>query len=148
VDATSYPLRIYIDLGIKDFESSLCWIMQHYPVKFDRIYGFECARDVSDVAALTPNITRCINGTSAKSIGYVDAAQVVKNMSLYYNYVGVDNDSNTFPPTIGLSQFLNDIEIREKDFVVMKMDVEGMEFGLIERMLEDGTHALVDEVRF
>ena len=60
--------------------------------------------------------------------------------------VGVDNDPNSAPPTIGLSQFLKDIEIQKDDFVVMKMDVEGMEYGLIERMLEDGSHVLVDEV--
>ena len=42
---------------------------------------------------------------------------------------------------------MKDIEIREDGFVVIKMDVKGVEYGLIERMLEDGTHALVDEVR-
>lgn len=99
------------------------------------------------MAAITSNVERCILGTSAESIGYVNAAQVVGSMSHYHNYVGVDSDPNTSPPTVGLSQFLKEINFREEDFVVMKMDVEGVECDLIERMLEDGTHRLIDEVR-
>lgn len=146
VETSSYPRRIYIDLGIQDFESSLCWMMQHYPVKFDHIYGFECARDFSDVNNLAPNVERCINGTSAESTGYLDVPKTVGSMSLYYNYVGLDDDPATSPPTVGLSGFLRDMGLAEEDFVVMKMDVEGLEYDLIERMLDDGTYTLIDEV--
>lgn len=146
VDASSYPRRIYIDLGIKDFDSSLCWMIQHYPAKFDHVYGFECARDFSNVTALLPNIERCIKGTSAEALGYREAKELSGSMSLYYNFVGVDDDSRTLPPTVGLSDFFKREVILEDDFVVVKMDVEGMEFDLIERMLQDGTHKLVDEV--
>ena len=148
VDAGSYPRRIYIDLGIADFYSSLCWIMQNYPVKFDQIYGFECARDFSNVATLAPDVEKCIKGTSAESTGYKDVQEVLGSMSLYHNYVGLDSDVSTSPPTKGLAHFLREIGVREDDFVVMKMDVEGVEFDLIERMLSDGSYKLVDEVRY
>lgn len=120
MDTSSYPRKIYIDLGIKDFESSICWIMQHYPAKFDQIYAFECARDFTDVETLTPNVERCIQGTSTESIGHVDAAQVVDSMSLYYDFVGVDSDPSTSPPAFGLGQFSRDIEIQEENFVVRR----------------------------
>ena len=148
VDAASYPRRIYIDLGIKDFESSMCWIMQNYPVKFDRIYGFECATDFRNVAALAPNTEKCIKGSTAESIGYQNVQEVMNSMSLYYNYIGLQDDASTSPPTKGLSQFFQEVGIREDDFVVMKMDVEGLEFDLIERMISDGSYKLVDEVRY
>lgn len=147
VDATSHPRRIYIDLGVATFDSSICWMMQHYPVKFDRIYGFECAQDYSNTEALAPNVESCMRGTGAESTGYIDASQVIKSISLYHNYVGVNSIPNTSPPTVGLGHFMKDMDIREEDFVVMKMDVEGMEYDLIERMLEDGTHESIDEVR-
>lgn len=147
VDTTSHPHRIYIDLGIADFESSLCWFMQNYPAKFDRIYGFECARDFSNVASLAPDVEKCIKGTTAESTGYTDVQGVLDSMSLYYNYVGLDDDASTAPPTKGLAQFLQEIGISEDDFVVIKMDIEGMEYALIESMLSDGSYKLVDEVR-
>jgi len=146
VDATLYPRRVYIDLGIKDFESSLCWIMQHYPIKFDQIYGFECAKDFSNVTALMPNVARCIEGTPAQSIGYRDTTETINSMFLHYKYVGVEDDASTSPPTTGLGRFLKTMAIEKEDFVVVKMDVEGIEYELIESILNDGTYTLIDEV--
>ena len=80
--------------------------------------------------------------------GYKDMQEVLDSMSLYHNYVGLDDDTSTSPPTKGLAQFFQEIGIRKDDFVVMKMDVEGVEFDLIERMLSDGSYKLVDEVRY
>jgi hypothetical protein len=36
--------------------------------------------------------------------------------------------------------------VTEKDFVVMKMDVEGTEFDLIPRLFETGAICLIDEI--
>jgi hypothetical protein len=38
------------------------------------------------------------------------------------------------------------IDVQEDDFVVLKMDVEGIEFDLLERIMADGTYKLIDEV--
>lgn len=122
-------------------------MMQHYPAKLDQIYGFECAMDFSNVDTLAPNVKRCISGTSAEKMGYRDVSEVVDSMTLFYNYVGLEDTSDTKPPTLGLSKFLKDVGVQMEDFVVMKMDVEGMQYGVIERMLEDGSSKLVDEVR-
>lgn len=121
--------------------------MHHYPIKFDLIYGFECARDFSNVTALARDVEKCIKGTDAYSIGYQNVQEVLDSMSLYYNYVGLDDDVTTSPPTRGLAHFLENAGVREADLVVMKMDVEGLEYALIERMLSDGSYKLVDEVR-
>ena len=47
-DASVYQRRIYIDLGIKNFDSCICWMMKHYPAKFDALYIFEGATNLSD----------------------------------------------------------------------------------------------------
>ena len=67
-------------------------------------------------------------------------------LNIYHNYIGLDENTATSPPTRGLGQFLQDIGVQEDDFVVLKMDVEGIEFDLLERIMADGTHKLIDEV--
>ena len=141
-----YRSRIYIDLGIQDFDSSVCWMMQNYPVKFDFVYGFESARDLSNLSAFHDTIDRCINGTAAATRDY-DIGEVMETFTFYYNTIGLEDDPQTTPSTRGLRQFIKDIGIVEEDFVVLKMDVEGLEFDLINHLIEDGTHILLDEVR-
>lgn len=145
-DKSLYKRRIYIDLGIKDFDSSLCWMMQHYPVKFDIMHGFECQTDFTNVEALRGPIDNCISGTAAEKIGYTTDG-MMKTLHTYYNYIGLDDDESTVPSTRGLSHFLQDVGVQEDDFVVLKMDVEGVEFALLERIMADGTHKLIDEVQ-
>lgn len=145
-DKKVYKRRIYIDLGIKDFDSSLCWIMQHYPVKFDAMHGFECKSDLSNVTALKGPIDRCISKTAAERIGYTTEG-MMDTLKIYHNFIGLNEDSKTSPQTRGLGQFLQDIDVQEDDFVVLKMDVEGLEFDLLECIMGDGTHKLIDEVR-
>ena len=145
-DKKVFKRRIYIDLGIKDFDSSLCWIMQHYPVKFDAMHGFECQSDLSNVVALQGPIDRCIRGTAAEKIGYTTEG-VMDTLKIYHNFIGLAENTATSPPTRGLGQFLQDIDVQEDDFVVLKMDVEGIEFDLLERIMADGTYKLIDEAK-
>lgn len=121
-------------------------MMQQYPVKFDKIYGFECKRDFTNVTVLMPSIQKCIN-QGANARGYNNVSDVIESMALFYNYINVDDDVTIFPTTKGLSSFLKE-EIDSDDFVVLKMDVKGLEYELIDRMLSDGTFRLVDEVMF
>ena len=120
-DKETYPRRIYIDLGINSFASSVCFMMQHYPVKFDRIYGFECAQDLRNVPALRAPIDACIQHSPVipgKEAYKTD--EVIETTKFFYNYIGVDNSRSTKPHTIGLNDFLLDT-VREEDFVVVKV---------------------------
>jgi len=119
--------------------------MQHYPVKFDVMHGFECQTDLTNVAALKPQIDHCIRGTAAEKMGYTTEG-MMDMLNIYHNFIGLDEDSKTSPQTRGLGQFLKDIGAQEDDFVVLKMDVEGIEFDLLERIMADGTYKLIDEV--
>ena len=67
-------------------------------------------------------------------------------MHIYYNVIGVRDDKTTVPPTRGLSQFFQDVGVQEDDFVVLKMDVEGAEYALLESIMADGTYKFIDEV--
>lgn len=137
-DVSKYRRRIYIDLGLKDFDSSICWMMQNYPVKFDKVYGFECGSDMSNLPALKGDITRGIIGSAAETRGY-QVEEVLQTFKFYHNYVGIEDNIQTTPATKGLSQFLKEVGIAEDDFVVLKMDIEGVEYDLLNRIMEDGT---------
>ena len=101
---------------------------------------------MTDVTALRHPINQCISGTAAENMGYTTEG-TMDTLIVYHNFIGLDDDSETSPQTRGLSQFLKDINIQENDFVVLKMDVEGIEFSLLERMMADDTYKLIDEVR-
>jgi hypothetical protein len=120
-------------------------MMRNYPLKFDLVYGFECGPDLSDLLTSQEKISRCINGTAAETRGY-QVEGVRQTFKFFHNYVGVEDNAQTTPATKGLSQFLKKVGIVENDFVVLKMDVEGLEYNLLSRIMEDGTHRLLDEV--
>ena len=120
-------------------------MMQNYPVKFDLVYGFECKKDLSNMLAHKDMIDRCITGTAADTRGY-QVEKVMESFKFYYNFIGLEDNSQTKPATRGLSQFLKEVVIAEDDFVVLKMDVEGLEYDLLNRIMEDGTYRLLDEV--
>ena len=119
--------------------------MQNYPVKFDEVHGFECGSDMSNILALKDKIAQCVIGTAAETRGY-QVEEVLQAFKFYHNYVGLEDNAHTTPATKGLSQFLKEIGIQDDDFVVLKMDVEGVEYDLLNRIMEDGTHKLLDEV--
>lgn len=120
--------------------------MQQYPTKFDLIYGFECQSDLSDVSLMRPSIEKCIQGTTAEQRGY-RTEEILNTLKVQYSYVGLVDNPSAKPPTVGLSKFIHDIGVKEDDFVVLKMDVEELEFDLLEQIMKDGTYKLLDEVR-
>ena len=119
-----YPRRIYIDLGIRDFESSVCFMMQRYPVKFDQIHGFEAAGDLTNVEQFRPSIDACIQNIPAmpgKKAYHTD--DFIQNTTFYYNLIGLDDSASTTPHTIGLNKFLLE-KVTKEDFVVVKVSYE------------------------
>jgi hypothetical protein len=121
-------------------------MMQNYPVKFDEVYGFECGSDMSNLPALKNNIAQCIIDTAAETRGY-QVEEVLQTFKFYHNYVGSEDTIQTTPATKGLSQFLTtEVGIAEDNFVILKMDIEGVKYDLPNRIMKDGTHRLLDEV--
>jgi len=62
-------------------------------------------------------------------------------------FIGSRSKPETTPSTIGFSDFLETmLGLQPADAVVVKMDVEGYEFDIVQTLLGDGTHALIDEI--
>ena len=47
-------------------------------------------------------------------------------------------------PTIDLSEWIKKHTTKD-DYVILKLDVEGAEFGILDKMLEDGTFEWIDK---
>ncbi|XP_070549885.1 uncharacterized protein [Ptychodera flava] len=47
-------------------------------------------------------------------------------------------------PTVDLSQWIQR-NVDKKDYVIFKLDVEGAEYGILRKMLKDGTFAWIDK---
>ena len=41
-DTSQARRKVYIDLGMRQWDSSICYMLRKYPVHFDEMYGFEC----------------------------------------------------------------------------------------------------------
>ena len=129
-------MTIIVDLGCQDYghEPSLRELVAEYQPSI--IYGF----DPSDL--LDEDCTD-IDGTPA----------VLKRQAawLYDGQVNGDKSTTTFgvahggPLTVDcfdFSAWLTDLDQQ----IVLKMDIEGAEYQLLERMLEDGTDRYLEEL--
>ncbi|KAC9333161.1 hypothetical protein R6Q59_027177 [Mikania micrantha] len=150
---------VYIDVGARSYGSSIVsWFKKQYPKQnktFD-IYAIEADAHFHD------------QYKSKKGVTLLPYAAWVKNESLVFEINQTPGDENVetgrgmgrIQPVkpgggiVGSTDVIQGFDfanwlkntVSEKDFVVMKMDVEGTEFDLIPRLIETGAICLIDEV--
>ncbi|XP_020274614.1 LOW QUALITY PROTEIN: uncharacterized protein LOC109849207 [Asparagus officinalis] len=153
---------IYIDIGARSYGSSIgSWFKKQYP---KQNHTFEIYAIEADKAFHAEYLTK-------KGIKLLPYAAWVRNESLSFE-VNHDKDQKADekggkgmgrirPSGLSLDgKSTGDLHaiqgfdfaewlkstVTEKDFVVMKMDVEGTEFDLIPRLFETGAICLIDEL--
>ncbi|CAH1445996.1 unnamed protein product [Lactuca virosa] len=159
VDITFKQRYIYIDVGSRSYGSSIAsWFKKQYPKqnKTFEIYAIEADKHFHD------------QYKSKKGVTLLPYAAWVKNESLTFEINQTPGDENVekgrgmgrIQPVEsggGIVGSVDEIQgfdfaewlkntVTEKDFVVMKMDIEGTEFDLIPRLIETGAICLIDEV--
>jgi hypothetical protein len=105
-DRSTYPRRVYVDLGAKDFGSSICFTLMNYPAKFDRVWGFECQQDLSNLTAIADEVQSCLDEPPPeRRQGYV-LSEVLASTKILYNYVGLEDGEGegAGPATVGFSR--------------------------------------------
>lgn len=157
VDINFKQRYIYIDVGSRSYGSSIVsWFKKQYPKQnktFD-IYAIEADKHFHDEYKLKKGVT------------LLPYAAWVKNESLIFEINQTPGDENVEKGRGmgriqagggGIVGSVDEIQgfdfaewlkssVNEKEFVVMKMDVEGTEFDLIPRLIESGAICLIDEV--
>ncbi|KAJ9543510.1 hypothetical protein OSB04_023217 [Centaurea solstitialis] len=135
---------VYVDVGARSYGSSIVsWFKKQYPKQnktFD-IYAIEADTHFHE------------QYKSKKGVTLLPYAAWVKNESLVFeiNQTRPVKSGGGIVGSVDVIQgfdFANWLKstVTEKDFVVMKMDVEGTEFDLIPRLIETGAICLIDEV--
>uniref|UniRef100_A0A6N2KJE7 DUF7870 domain-containing protein n=1 Tax=Salix viminalis TaxID=40686 RepID=A0A6N2KJE7_SALVM len=124
---------VYVDVGARSYGSSIgSWFKKQYP-KQNRTF------DVNETLRFE------INHDPGKKVKDKERGmgriQPVKSDSSSGSVNGEVDEIEGFD----FAEWLKST-VTEKDFVVMKMDVEGTEFDLIPRLLETGAICLIDEI--
>ncbi|KAK9723611.1 hypothetical protein RND81_05G012100 [Saponaria officinalis] len=161
VDISFKSRYVYVDVGARSYGSSIgSWFKKQYPKQnktFD-VYAIEADKSFYKEYA-----------AKKKKVKLLPYAAWVKNETLFFEVnhdpgddaqekgasgrgmgrikpVQSDKDGGV-DKIIGFdfAEWLK-ATVTEKDFVVMKMDVEGTEFELIPRLIETGAICLIDEI--
>ncbi|KAI3682821.1 hypothetical protein L1987_83109 [Smallanthus sonchifolius] len=159
VDINFKQRYVYIDVGARSYGSSIVsWFKKQYPKQnktFD-IYAIEADTHFHD------------QYKSKKGVTLLPYAAWVRNESLVFEINQTPGDENVEKGRgmgriqavesgggiVGSTDVIQGFDfadwlkntVSEKDFVVMKMDVEGTEFDLIPRLIETEAICLIDEV--
>lgn len=159
VDISFKRRYIYIDVGSRNYGSSIgSWFKKQYPKqnKSFEIYAIEADKSFHE------------EYRSKKKINLLPYAAWLRNETLFFEINREPSRINEekgrgmgrIQAVQSSSNFVNDSDeirgfdfanwlkntVRERDFVVVKMDVEGTEFHLIPKLIESGGICLIDEM--
>ncbi|KAL5720887.1 hypothetical protein ACHQM5_013516 [Ranunculus cassubicifolius] len=159
VDISFKRKYVYIDVGARSYGSSIgSWFRKQYPKqnKTFEIYAIEADKAFHE------------EYKTKKNVVLLPFAAWLRNETLFFE-INRDPVQKTGEKRRGMGRiqtvqssfdFMGDVDkirgfdfanwlnntVSEKDFVVMKMDVEGTEFDLIPKLFETGAICLVDEI--
>lgn len=158
-DINFKPRYVYVDVGARSYGSSIAsWFKKQYPKqnKTFEIYAIEADKHFHEQYKLKKGVT------------LLPYAAWVRNESLSFEINQDPGDKNvekgrgmgriqSVKSSGGIVSDVDKIQgfdfaewlkstVTEKDFVVMKMDVEGTEFDLIPRLIKTGAICLIDEI--
>ncbi|XP_010264515.1 PREDICTED: uncharacterized protein LOC104602499 [Nelumbo nucifera] len=159
VDISFKQRYVYVDVGARSYGSSIAsWFRKQYPKqnKTFAIYAIEADKTFHQ------------EYQTKKGVTLLPYAAWVRNESLFFEInrdpghknVAGGRGMGRIRPVQSSTNFVGDIDkirgfdfahwlkntVSERDFVVMKMDVEGTEFDLIPRLFETGAICLIDEI--
>ncbi|CAH1773059.1 unnamed protein product [Owenia fusiformis] len=120
VNCSTYSRQILLDLGAKTFESSVGWFIKNYPCNFTEIHAFEVKKKI-----------------------FIIPEKEKARVKLYESFIGTVSSSKE----TDIADFIvNVLDVKPSDFLVIKMDIEGAEYKVIDHMRSKGLWPLIDEL--
>ena len=137
---------VLYDLGANSWGSSLGWLLEHYPIRFDRAFGWEpnaaFLRGTGGVPSSHRHMATVFQARAAVEWAPLQAcAQAIAAAGGPGRLRAPRSDCSQFdfPEFLGATA-------RREDFVVVKIDCEGLEWAILDQLLERGLAHLVDEM--
>ncbi|KAJ7519629.1 hypothetical protein O6H91_20G047200 [Diphasiastrum complanatum] len=132
--------RVYLDFGANRFSTSVGWFLRMYPCDFTEVHAFEINSKLlkkpekgfpekENWADATANSTR------VKRMPGVPQ-WMLDRITTYNKYVSdADNEGNQ---AINITRFIKeDLKLSAQDFVLVKMDIEGSEWPILNNWMDD-----------
>ena len=135
--------RVYLDLGARNFDSSVGWFKTNYPqANTFRIHAFEIEKRYRKDYKNT--------GVNFHNVGVHtrDGFMVVKEKEMKHLEHLEQGSFSRQVQTINISRWILETlpSYDPSVFVVVKMDVEGMEHEIIPQLFETGAICAIDEL--
>ncbi|KAG0559066.1 hypothetical protein KC19_10G076400 [Ceratodon purpureus] len=148
VDLNKRARRVYLDLGANDFHTSVQWFSRMYPCDFTEVHAFEVTPGLFRIPKPGFNEDTNWSPENPHSIRVKQQPQVpdwmVDRIKLYNTYVSDADGDNA----INITKFIKqELKLTADDAVVVKMDIEGAEWPILQRWLLDPEMAeIIDEL--
>eukprot|EP00475_Leptophrys_vorax_P013818 TRINITY_DN20181_c0_g1_i1.p1 TRINITY_DN20181_c0_g1~~TRINITY_DN20181_c0_g1_i1.p1 ORF type:complete len:201 (+),score=15.03 TRINITY_DN20181_c0_g1_i1:26-604(+) len=145
---TKRPRRVLIDFGANFFATSVTWFLQTYPMEFTEIHAFEVVAERFQIPAARNEPFLPMNNKSrlrpfGKGPPPIPGWQL-ERIKAYNVFVGLEDGKDHINATRWI---LEDLRLTEDDTVVVKMDIEGAEWTLLDAWLNTpGLERIIDEL--
>lgn len=140
---------MYLDLGARDFGSSVSWFMHYYPLDFTEIHAFEVKKDVFQVPAHHTEAEEQLRPLTSASRRVPKSALPIPNFILdrvtsHIKFV----DCKDTEDHVDIRRFIKEeLGIKPNDALIVKMDIESFEWPVLKDWLADKEMPkLVDEL--
>lgn len=148
VNLNTKQRRVYLDFGANDFRTSVTWFLQMYPCDFTEVHAWEVNPGLFNIPSPgfnedtnwipeNPHATRVIQTPKVSD-------WMVQRIKQYSTFVSDDDGKGS----VNITRFMKEeLKLAEEDTVVVKMDIEGAEWPILQRWLNDPEMAqIIDEL--
>lgn len=150
VDLNGRKRRVYLDLGANAFSTSITWFMRMYPVDFSEVHAFEVDSNLLRKPQTGFNEGGNYAGSNQWSLMVKQVpgvpAWMLTRIHVYNQFVSDGDDVEN--RAINITRFMKEeLGLTKEDTVVVKMDIEGSEWPILQRWMSDADMAgIVDEI--
>jgi len=140
IDLNQRERRVLLDLGASYFNTSVTWFMRMYPCDFTEIHAFESnAQLLQKPSRGFDEEANSIDGDPWSYMTKVtpEAPQwMLDRINIYHKMVGDEDDIGN--NAINITRFIKEeLQLKPTDTVVVKMDIEGSEWPVLRRWIND-----------
>lgn len=151
VDLNRRKRRVYLDLGANLFNTSVLWFLRMYPCDFTEVHAFESNRSSWRAPNVAFNEGANIVRSSNRSISVKQTPEVpewmLNRIRIHYQFVADQDDEKK--GFINITRFMKEeLNLTASDTVVVKMDIEGSEWPILNRWVEDPEMPLIIDELF
>lgn len=151
VDLNVRSRRVFLDLGANNFHTSVQWFMKMYPCDFTEVHAFEAIPNffripehgADEEGNWLPSFSNSANRVRSEP-GIPD--WMLQRMKVYNKFVADYDDGLT--NSINITRFMKEeLNLTASDTVIVKMDIEGAEWPILMRWLNDlDMSKIIDEL--